>query len=80
MRTNGFGDRYCHTVDEARGLIDEHTGEVYVPSYSFDPPESTFGATAEIVDCSDGEVVCYIEAPTEADVRAIIAELGIEIV
>lgn len=78
MRVNGFGDRYCHTADEARELIDAHDAPVYVAGAICDP-EGEIGATAEVADSHDGDLVCYIEAPTVEAVRAIIAELGIEV-
>lgn len=77
MRVNKFGECYCHTAAEARVLIDDHGGSVYVPGVERE--EDGYPATAEIADNETGDLVCYIEAPTEATVRAIIAELAPEI-
>lgn len=78
MRTNTFGEHYCHTVEEARRCIDENDDgwEVYVTEFS--PPEGPWKASAEIRTNRDGELVCYLEADTEALVRAMADELKLE--
>lgn len=79
MRRNKFGDIYCHTDTEARTIIDdsENGWDVYVAN--IDGAEGEFGATAEIVQNVSGNLVCYIEAKTEAAVREIIKKLNIEL-
>ena len=78
MRTNRFGEIYCHTADEAREIIEQHGDDVYVPG---DPTEPKDGeqATCEVADSECGDLICYIEAPTAAAVQAIIDELKLEV-
>lgn len=75
MRANKFGERYCHTADEARRIIDnlENGWDVYVAQ--FDDADGEFQATAEIAENVSGDIVCYIEAPTLEQVLTIIKEL-----
>lgn len=78
MRYSGFGEAFCHTVDEAQHVIDESGEEPYLPSYPPDPPEGDFGATIEIAASWNGENICFIEAPTVEAVQAILNELGLK--
>lgn len=80
MRRNSFGDRYCESIAETRGVLDECGWDVYVPAECFYPPEAGRGATCEVVENGSGDLVCYIELPTEAEVRAAVATLGLEVV
>lgn len=82
MRQNRFGESYCHTADEARVIIDQHVDPVYVPDiFTTECQGGNRPATSvEVADSHDGELVCYIEGPDESSVRAIITELGLEIV
>lgn len=79
MKRNSFGDAYCATADEARREIEnsESGWECYMGEIS--PPEPPrFGATAEILGNDSGEIVCYLEAPTEEAIRVMAKELGIQ--
>lgn len=78
MRHDGFGDAYCQNATEARAFLKQH-GNPYVHVGEIDPPEAHIGATAEVRENVSGETVCYIEAPTVEEVRAIITAAGIEI-
>ncbi len=79
MRTNKFGDQYCHTADEARKVIDESENgwEVYIPH--IEPPADGEKASAEVSENGSGDLVCFIEADTVDAVKAIAAELKIEV-
>lgn len=78
MRHNALGDAYCQSAAEARAYIDQHGGDgVYVSE--IDPPENHIGATAEVRENVSGDTVCFIEAPTVDEVRAIVIAAGIEI-
>lgn len=78
MRANSFGDKYCHTAQEVRDLLDGRS-DVYVSATSFDPPESHYKATCEVVENGSGETVCYIEANTLPAVHALVEELKLEV-
>jgi hypothetical protein len=77
MRTNKFGEIYCHTADEARRFIEESDEEPYLPSYPPDPPEGDFPACIEVAKSGSGDSLCYIEAPTVEAVQAILNELNL---
>lgn len=78
MRYNRFGEAYCQNAAEARTYVDEHTdGDVHVGE--IDPPEAHIGATAEVRENESGDTICFIEAPTVDEVRAIVIAAGIEI-
>lgn len=79
VRTNGFGEKYCHTADEAHAVIAAWGKPVYVPDVWNEPVAEGEQWTAEIADNVDGDLVCYIEAPTVEAARAIVDELGIEV-
>ena len=80
MRRNTFGDVYCHTADEVRRHVDEQNdADWLVYATTFDPPESTYKATCEVLKNVDGDLVCYIEADTLEQVRAIVRELRLEV-
>lgn len=78
MRTNHFGEKYCHTAEEARQVIEdsENGWEVYAAAFS--EPQDDDKATCEIATNDDGDLVCYIEAPTLDKVREIVIELKLE--
>lgn len=79
MRHGKFGDAYCHTASEVLRCCCDNADAYYVPESSIEPPEGEWQATAKVVDNIEGETACYIEAPTIDQVRAIIAEVGLEI-
>lgn len=77
MRHSKFGEAYCHTAAEALPFIEAADGDVYLPSYPPDPPEGDFGASIEVATNGNGDLVCYIEAPTVEGVEAILRELDL---
>lgn len=79
MRVSRSGDTYCHTAEEARKFISENSDGA-VNCDTIDPPEGDYKASAEIRTNVDGENVCYVEADTVDQVRAIVIEAGIEII
>lgn len=80
MRHNKFGEAYCQSAAEAHTYVANHSdGAVHVSE--IDPPGAVLGtATAEVRENESGETVCWIEASTVDEVRAIIIGAGIEIV
>lgn len=78
MRTNKFGEKYCNTADEARRVIDNSDNGWEVYACAFSPAEKGSEACAEVHENASGDIVCYIEAKTLKDVRAIVAELKLE--
>lgn len=83
MRLNGFNEPICTTADEVWGSLDVadfSSGEVYareVAKDQTDPPGDP--ERMEVVDDIEGETVCWIEAATFAECRAIALEVGIEV-
>lgn len=84
MRTNRFGESYCHTAAEALSRIDPAGGvsACYVPdTFTTECQGGNRPATSvEVAENMRGDSVCYIEGASESAVRAIITELGLEIV
>jgi hypothetical protein len=79
MRTNRIGDKYCHTVAEANGVIEDNENGWNVYCCEFSPPEDMIKATAEIRDNETGELVCYLEAADFDAIKAMAKELRIEV-
>lgn len=78
MRTSRFGF-YCHTASEVLSQMTLGVSYCYVDEDFIEGPD-VGEWSAEVVENANGNTVCYIGAPTEAAVRAIITELGLEIV
>lgn len=79
-RVNRFGESYCNTAADVRARIEEGDEGWAVHATAFEEPEGDIGATCEVRNNGDGELVCYVEAPTLAEVRAIVEELKLEVV
>lgn len=79
MRRNGFGETYCQNVAELRAYL-ENNSDSNVHVSEIDPPEAHIGATAEVRENVSGDTVCYAEAPTVDEVRAIVIAAGVEII
>ena len=81
MRTNGFGDRYCHTADEVRSVVESRPEDnpwlVYATMH--EPPQLDEKWSCEVLQNSDGELVCYIETDSKEDLDAIVTELKLEV-
>lgn len=80
MKRNAFGDAYCQTAAEARQEIENSDNGWNVYLGEIEPPEPPrFGATGSVLENRSGDLVCYIEAPDADGVRAIAAELKLEV-
>lgn len=77
MRRNAFNEAYCHTAAEVCQEVENGDfDEVYASIGVAAADEKPF---AEILDNVDGETVCYVEAATIEEVKAILLEAEITI-
>jgi len=78
MRTNMYGDTYCHTAGELQNVLEArklHPVDVIGLDIDIDNGK----ACAEVVTEGDDTLICFLEADTEDEIRAIFEELEIEV-
>lgn len=86
MRTNTFGEKYCHTADELRRVLDDKCGDWYVNDSDLEvAPEDEIlegqkACQAEVRENESGDTLCWVEADTKEAVEAILRECKVEIV
>jgi hypothetical protein len=80
MRYNAFGDRYCSNdleIVESLELADCEPDEVYLAPVNGPEGDETMWE-GEVCENSSGEIVCYIEAATEAEVIEMARLAGVK--
>jgi hypothetical protein len=82
MKKNSFGDMYAQSSVELATILSQKEmtpQEVYCPQISEPEPGTDEPFEGEILENIHGMLVCYVEGPTEHDVRQIILSNSIEI-
>lgn len=84
MRRSAFSDRYASTAEELKEIVEEYCEDedaTVSAGPTIDPPNAAllkFGT--EVRDDKNGETVCFVEADTEAEVRAILSAANVPFV
>jgi hypothetical protein len=80
MRYNATGEAYCHNANEVLEILDEEECEPDDVFLSFiDAPEGDETMwCGEVAETVSGDTLFYIEAPTEAEIHNIAAQVGID--
>lgn len=81
MRYSKTGTVYVSTADELVKHFDESDFEQVSAGPNIDPPDEVVPKyTTEVRDDESGETLCFVEAESEAEVRAILSVANVPFV